>query len=234
MVDRLRKTYHVETFSEDGEEYPVRVFIMKDRVTLGLDTSGVSLHKRGYRKLVGKAPISETLAAALLMLTPWKSDRILVDPFCGSGTFPIEAAMIGAGIAPGVSRSFTAEKWRKLLSKEDWDAARTEARELEKRDITMQLQGYDIDGEMVRCARENARAAGVEKYIHFQERDVAELRHPKPYGFLVTNPPYGERLSERDELIKLYRDIEDDSFLQEYLKYSMHPEKVKEELGITD
>lgn len=207
MVDRLRKTYHVETFSEDGEEYPVRVFIMKDRVTLGLDTSGVSLHKRGYRKLVGKAPISETLAAALLMLTPWKSDRILVDPFCGSGTFPIEAAMIGAGIAPGVSRSFTAEKWRKLLSKEDWDAARTEARELEKRDITMQLQGYDIDGEMVRCARENARAAGVEKYIHFQERDVAELRHPKPYGFLVTNPPYGERLSERDELIKLYQTI---------------------------
>ena len=207
MVERLRKTYHVETFSEDGEEYPIRVFILKDRVTIGLDTSGISLHKRGYRKLVGKAPISETLAAALLMLTPWRSDRILVDPFCGSGTFPIEAAMIGARIAPGINRTFTAEKWRKLLSKEDWEDARKEARELERTDMTMQLQGYDIDGEMVRCARDNARAAGVDKYIHFQERDVAALRHPKPYGFIVTNPPYGERLSEKEELQQLYHTI---------------------------
>ena len=207
MVDRLRKTYHVEHFAEDGEEYPVRVFILKDRVTIGLDSSGVSLHKRGYRKLVGKAPISETLAAALLMLTPWRSDRILVDPFCGSGTFPIEAAMLGANIAPGIKRNFTAEKWRKLLTEGDWEMAREEAKSLERRDITMHLQGYDLDGEMVRCARDNARAAGVEQYIHFQERDVADLRHPKPYGFLVTNPPYGERLSEKAELEELYRTI---------------------------
>ncbi|MBR3539472.1 MAG: methyltransferase, partial [Eubacterium sp.] len=130
-------------------------------------------------------------------------------PFCGSGTFPIEAAMLGANIAPGIKRNFTAEKWRKLLTESDWEMAREEAKSLERRDITMHLQGYDLDGEMVRCARENARAAGVEQYIHFQERDVADLRHPKPYGFLVTNPPYGERLSEKAELEELYRTIGD-------------------------
>ena len=207
MVDRLRGTYHIEHFAEDGDEYPVRVFILKDRVTIGLDTSGVSLHKRGYRKLVGKAPISETLAAALLMLTPWREDRILVDPFCGSGTFPIEAALIGARIAPGVNREFTANQWQKLLSKQDWYAAYDEARSLERTDVKMHLQGYDIDGEMVKCALQNAREAGVAEHIHFQARDVAELRHPKPYGFLITNPPYGERISEKEELPALYRTL---------------------------
>ncbi len=207
MVDRLGSIYRITNFAEDGEEYPVRIFILKDRVTVGLDTSGVSLHKRGYRKLVGKAPISETLAAALLLLTPWRSDRILVDPFCGSGTFPIEAAMIGAGIAPGVRREFTAEKWRKLLTEKEWQSVRDEARSLEKTDVDMHLQGYDIDAEMIRAARDNARAAGVDRYIHFQERDVKDLRHPKPYGFLITNPPYGERLAEKEELPGLYRTI---------------------------
>ena len=207
MVDRLRGTYHVETFAEDGEDYPVRIFILKDRVTVGLDTSGVSLHKRGYRKLVGKAPISETLAAALLMLTPWRSDRILVDPFCGSGTFPIEAAMIGAGIAPGMKREFTAGKWKKVLPEKLWKDAYDEAKSLVKQDVKMSLQGFDLDPEIIRSARDNARAAGVEQYIHFQQRDVAELRHPKPYGFIITNPPYGERLSEKEELPGLYTTI---------------------------
>lgn len=207
MVDRLRGTYHVETFAEDGEDYPVRIFILKDRVTVGLDTSGVSLHKRGYRKLVGKAPISETLAAALLMLTPWRSDRILVDPFCGSGTFPIEAAMIGAGIAPGMKREFTAGKWKKVLPEKLWKEAYDEAKSLVKQDVKMSLQGFDLDPEIIRSARDNARAAGVEQYIHFQQRDVAELRHPKPYGFIITNPPYGERLSEKEELPGLYTTI---------------------------
>ena len=207
MVDRLKQTYRVETFAEDGEDYPVRVFILKDRVTVGLDTSGVSLHKRGYRKLVGKAPISETLAAALLMLTPWHSDRILVDPFCGSGTFPIEAAMIGAGIAPGMNREFTAGKWRKLLPEQLWKDAYDEARSLVKTDVDMHLQGFDLNQEIVNAARQNARAAGVDRYIHFQQRDVAQLRHPKPYGFLVTNPPYGERISEKEELPALYRTL---------------------------
>ena len=207
MVDRLRATYHVGQFAEDGDEYPVRVFILKDRVTIGLDTSGVSLHKRGYRKLVGKAPISETLAAALLMLTPWREDRILVDPFCGSGTFPIEAAMIGAKIAPGVKRNFTAEHWQKLITPKQWTEARDEARSLERTDLKMHLQGYDLDGEMVKCAMQNARDAGVLEHIHFQRRDVKDLSHPKPYGFLITNPPYGERLSEKEELPALYETI---------------------------
>ncbi len=207
MVDRLRKTYHIERFAEDGDEYPVRVFILKDRVTIGLDTSGVSLHKRGYRKLVGKAPISETLAAALLMLTPWREDRILVDPFCGSGTFPIEAAMIGARIAPGVNREFTANQWQKLLTKKQWYEAYDEARSLERTDVKMHLQGYDIDGELIKCAIQNAREAGVLEHIHFQARDVADLRHPKPYGFLITNPPYGERIAEKEELPALYRTL---------------------------
>ena len=160
-----------------------------------------------YRKLVGKAPISETLAAALLMLTPWREDRILVDPFCGSGTFPIEAALIGANIAPGVNREFTSNTWQKLLDRKQWYAAYDEARSLERTDIRMHLQGYDIDGEMVKCAMQNAREAGVLEHIHFQARDVADLRHPKPYGFLITNPPYGERISEKEELPALYRTL---------------------------
>jgi len=204
MVERMSSVYHINRFAEDGDEYPVRVFIMKDTVTIGLDTSGVSLHKRGYRKLVGKAPISETLAAALLMLTPWREDRILVDPFSGSGTFPIEAALIGANIAPGVNRDFTACTWEKLLPKKLWYDAYDEARSLEKRDVKMNIQGYDLDSEIVKAARTNAIDAGVDEYIHFQTRDMKDLSNPKPYGFIVTNPPYGERLEEKEALPQLY------------------------------
>ncbi len=207
MVERMSSVYHINRFAEDGDEYPVRVFIMKDRVTLGLDTSGISLHKRGYRKLVGKAPISETLAAALLMLTPWKEDRILVDPFSGSGTFPIEAALIGANIAPGVNRDFTACSWEKLLPKKIWYEAYDEARSLEKKDIKMNIQGYDIDPEIVKAARTNAIDAGVGDYIHFQARDVKDLKNPKSYGFIITNPPYGERLEEKEALPELYKTL---------------------------
>lgn len=207
MVDRMSSVYHVNRFAEDGDEYPVRVFIMKDMVTIGLDTSGISLHKRGYRKLVGKAPISETLASALIMLTPWKEDRILVDPFSGSGTFPIEAALIGANIAPGVNREFTACTWEKLIPKKLWYEAYDEARSLERRDVKMNIQGYDLDPEIVKAARTNAIDAGVEEYIHFQQRDVKDLRNPKPYGFVITNPPYGERLEEKEALPELYRTL---------------------------
>lgn len=207
MVERMSSVYHINRFAEDGDEYPVRVFIMKDRVTLGLDTSGISLHKRGYRKLVGKAPISETLAAALLMLTPWKEDRILVDPFSGSGTFPIEAALIGANIAPGVNRDFTACSWEKLLPKKIWYEAYDEARSLEKKDLKMNIQGYDIDPEIVKAARTNAIDAGVGEYIHFQARDVKDLKNPKSYGFIITNPPYGERLEEKEALPELYKTL---------------------------
>ena len=207
MVDRLRSRYHVKWFQEDGASYPLRVFLMKDIVTIGIDTSGDSLHKRGYRPSAGKAPISETLAAALIMLTPWNKDRILVDPFCGSGTFPIEAAMIGARIAPGMNRSFTAQKWDNLLTRQAWMDAVEEAEDQILRDVKMSIQGYDIDSSIVKCAMENARAAGVDQQIHFQQRSVAELSHPKKYGFIITNPPYGERLEEKEELPDLYRMI---------------------------
>lgn len=207
IVERLKLTYKVDWFKEDGDDYPLRVFILKDEVTIALDTTGESLHKRGYRRLTAKAPVSETLAAALIMLTPWHHDRILVDPFCGSGTFPIEAAMIGANIAPGMNRSFTAEAWKHFLPKKGWYDAIAEANDVMREDIEMHIQGYDIDGAVVRNAMANARAAGVEQFIHFQQRPVSALRHPKKYGFIITNPPYGERLEEKAALPALYTEI---------------------------
>ena len=207
MVNRMREHYHVEWFPETGASYPVRVFLMKDMVTVAIDTSGISLHKRGYRQLSGKAPITETLAAALILLTPWKKDRILVDPFCGSGTFPIEAAMIAANIAPGMNRSFTAEEWDNLIPRKAWYDAIDEANRNINDEIEVDIQGYDIDGDVIRVARENAREAGVEHLIHFQERAVQDLRHPKKYGFIITNPPYGERLEEKKDLPALYHDF---------------------------
>lgn len=205
MVKRLSEHYHIEWFAEDGASYPVRVFLKKDTVTVGIDTSGVSLHKRGYREVSGKAPITETLACALIMLTPWKRDRILVDPFCGSGTFLIEAAMMAANIAPGVNRSFTAEGWTDLIPKKLWYEAVNEANDMIEDEIRTDIQGYDIDGSVIRIARRNAAEAGVEHLIHFQERDVRALSHPKKYGFVITNPPYGERLEDKSRLPELYR-----------------------------
>lgn len=205
MVERMKLKYHKEWFSEDADAFPVRVFLMKDEVTVGLDTTGDSLHKRGYRKLTAKAPIAENLAAALIMLTPWNRDRILVDPFCGSGTFPIEAAMMAAGIAPGMGRSFTAETWNHLIAKKQWYDAVDEAQEGIHLQVETDIQGYDIDDEMVRISRENARLAGVEKLIHFQRRGIDQLSHPKKYGFIITNPPYGERLEDKEKVGELYR-----------------------------
>lgn len=207
MVERLKESYHVNWFSEEGESFPVRVFLLKDEVTVGLDTTGDSLHKRGYRKLTARAPIAENLAAALIMLTPWKGERILVDPFCGSGTIPIEAAMMAAGMAPGMNRGFRAENWPHIVGKRLWYDALDEARELTDLTVETDIQGYDIDSEMVAIARENARLAGVEKLIHFQRREVAQLSHPKKYGFLITNPPYGERLQEKEQMPALYKTL---------------------------
>ncbi len=207
MVDRMRQTYHVERFEESGNSYPVRVFIKKDEVTVGLDTTGDSLHKRGYRKLTAKAPIAENLAAALIMLTPWNKDRILVDPFCGSGTFPIEAALMAANIAPGMNREFLACEWDNIIPASEWRSCYDEARDLVDMSVRPDIQGYDIDDDMVRIARENARLAGVENLIHFQRRGVEELSHPKKYGFVITNPPYGERIYDKDKLGELYKTI---------------------------
>ena len=198
MVRRLQEHYHMEWFPEDGPEYPVRVFLMKDQVTVGIDTSGASLHKRGYREVSGKA-------AALIMLTPWRGDRILVDPFCGSGTFPIEAAMMAANIAPGMNRSFTAEKWTNLIPKKLWYDTVDEASDLIREPEETDIQGYDADEDVIRIARRNAAEAGVEHMIHFQRRDVRDLSHPKKYGFIITNPPYGERLEDKKDLPELYR-----------------------------
>ena len=207
MVERLKGVYHVNWFQEDGESFPIRVFLMKDQVTVGLDTTGDSLHKRGYRKLTAKAPIAENLAASLIMLTPWNKDRILVDPFCGSGTFPIEAAMMAAGMAPGMNRSFTAQDWEHIIGKRLWYDTLDEAREMVDLSVETDIQGYDIDDQMVSIARENAKLAGVDKLIHFQRRGVEALSHPKKYGFIITNPPYGERLQERNEMPALYKTI---------------------------
>ncbi len=207
IVERMKQSYNTDWFKEDAEEYPIRVFLMKDEVTVALDTTGDSLHKRGYRKLESKAPIAENLAAALIMLTPWHGDRILVDPFCGSGTIPIEAAMIAAHIAPGINRHFTAEKWTNLIDSKNWEDVREEAREEILPDIETDIQGYDLDPEMVEIARINAKKAGVDHLIHFQARDIADLSHRKKYGFIITNPPYGERIGDQKELPSLYRTI---------------------------
>lgn len=207
MVERLKNRYGVTWFPENGASYPLRVFLYKDMVTVGIDTSGESLHKRGYRTLTSKAPITETLAAALILLTPWNRDRILVDPFCGSGTFPIEAAMMAANIAPGMNRSFLAEEWRNVIKRKCWYEAMDEAGDLVEEDVQVDIQGYDVDGDIVKAARTNAQSAGVDHMIHFQQRPVSALSHPKKYGFIISNPPYGERIEEKENLPALYREI---------------------------
>ena len=204
MVERLKTKYKVDWFSETGADYAVRVSLLKDEVTVGIDTSGESLHKRGYRKLTSLAPITETLAAAIILHTPWKADRILVDPFCGCGTFPIEAALIGMNIAPGINRSFAAENFS-FLDKKIWDEARAEAHDLIKHDVELSIQGYDIDNDIVSAARQNAKLAGVSDKIHFQAQDVRNLSNSNKYGFIITNPPYGERMEDKKDMPALYK-----------------------------
>lgn len=207
IVDRLSGKYNILRFPEDGSEYPIRITILKDEVTVGLDTSGDSLHKRGYRKLTVKAPITETLAAALISLTPWKKDRILIDPFCGSGTIPIEAAMIGLNIAPGMNRDFQAMTWDNILSKSLFTNAKKEAMDLVDRDSKLSIQGYDLDPSALDAARGNLALAGLEGSIHFQQRDMRDISSAKKYGFIITNPPYGERLAEKAAMPQLYKEM---------------------------
>ncbi len=207
IVERLKSKYNINWFQEDGASFPIRVTIMKDEVTVGIDTSGESLHKRGYRLATVKAPITETLAAALIMLTPWNKDRIIIDPFCGSGTFPIEAALIGANIAPGINRSFTAEEWQHIIPKKEWYNAINEAQDLIIHDLDMDIQGYDASNDAIKASMENARNADVDHLIHFQKRPLAQLSHRKKYGFIITNPPYGRRLDEPDGMPQLYKEI---------------------------
>ena len=207
IVDRLSGKYNILRFPEDGSEYPIRITILKDEVTVGLDTSGESLHKRGYRRLTVKAPITETLAAALISLTPWKKDRLLIDPFCGSGTIPIEAAMIGLNIAPGMKRDFQAMVWDNILPKSLFKEAKKEAEDLIDRDTKLSIQGYDLDTSALDAARGNLTLAGLEGNIHFQQRDMRDISSAKKYGFIITNPPYGERLEEKEAMPKLYEEM---------------------------
>ena len=207
MVERLKEKYRVSWFPEDGEDYPLRVTIIKDKVTIGLDTTGESLHKRGYRKWTVKAPVTETLAASLIMLTPWKYDRYLIDPFCGSGTIPIEAAMIGANIAPGMNRHFISEKWTSFNPGFQYKRAVEEAKDVIIRDNPCLIQGFDIYGECIKMAMANAELAGVDDCIHFQKRAVKDISSKRQYGFVITNPPYGERLEDKEGVKKLYTEI---------------------------
>lgn len=207
VVEKLGQSYGVEWFPETGAPYPLRIFLLKDEVTVTIDTTGASLHKRGYRPAAGKAPLEETLAAALIGLTPWRKDRIFVDPLCGSGTFPIEAAMMAANIAPGLNREFLSQEWDGFLPQKLWHEAAEEAKSLIDLNVQTDIQGYDLDDRVIRTARENAERAGVAHLIHFQRRAVCDLHHPKKYGFIVTNPPYGERMEEKEDLPILYRQI---------------------------
>ncbi len=196
IAKRLCEKYHLSTLPETGASYPLRVFLMKDRLVIGLDASGEPLHKRGYRQLTSKAPIAENLAAALIMLTPWRRDRILVDPFCGSGTFAIEAAMMGAGIAPGINREFTAENWKQLIPRKLWYEAANEAYALQTDASGLEIYASDIDPKVLSLAKKNAQLAGVDRYIRFKCMPVKELAPGGDYGFIITNPPYGQRLED--------------------------------------
>ncbi len=206
-VERMKKAYNTTTIKETGEDYPIRIFIHKDIVYVSLDTSGNGLHKRGYRKMIAKAPIRETLGAALVMISPWKPDRVLVDPFCGTGTILIEAAMIGANIAPGLNREFDAENWKNLVPRKLWMEAADEANNAIKTDIELNIQAFDIDYKAVNVARDCAANAYVDEYIHFQDRPVQEFKTKKHYGVVVTNPPYGERLEDAESVKEIYKDM---------------------------
>lgn len=217
VVESMKKTYNTDWFEEDGPVYKIEVAILKDIVSLTIDTTGPGLHKRGYRELAGEAPMKETLAAALVLLSGWEPSRTLADPLCGSGTIAIEAALIGKNIAPGLYRSFVSETWPSM-DKNIW----TEGREYAKNRINKEdfrILASDINGRVLSTARENAIKAGVDNYISFQRMSMEEFNSRKKYGFIISNPPYGERIGEMKEvenlyksLGKLYDELEDWSF----------------------
>jgi putative N6-adenine-specific DNA methylase len=206
IVDRLKQAHGGEWLDETGPQYGIEISLLNDRAMLTLDTSGEALHRRGYRTYVGEAPLRETLAAALVLLSYWNRERPLVDPFCGSGTIAIEAAMIGRGIAPGLGRSFAAESWPQIDAS-PWTAAREEARQLIQPPLPIKIIGTDIDARSVALARKHADAAGVADDVHVQQQPAAELRSSKKYGCIITNPPYGERIGGQREVERLYREL---------------------------
>lgn len=206
IVERLKTKYKRDWFDETGPQYTIEVALLKDIVTLTIDTSGVGLHKRGYRKLSAQAPLKETLAASMVSLSFWKPDRVLIDPLCGSGTIPIEAAMIGLNMAPGMNREFAAEKWPQI-SAEIWSRARREAEEVLDRETKLKIIGTDRDEKVLSLARYHRKLAGLDEQIHFQRMDLADLRNSNKYGCVICNPPYGERLGDIADAEKLYQEM---------------------------
>ena len=204
VVEKLKQTYNVDWFDETGAEYTIQVALLKDVATLTIDTTGSGLHKRGYRADAMIAPLKESLAAAMVELSYWNKDRILFDPMCGSGTIPIEAALIARNIAPGLNRKFASEEWERI-GKNRWKAARMEAYKAINYDCEPLIYGSDIDPEAIEVAKENAIKAGVDDCIHFEVKPCQEITLPGDYGCLVTNPPYGERIGELKEVENLYR-----------------------------
>lgn len=204
IVESLKKTHKVEWFEETGAMYKIEVALLKDIATLTIDTSGAGLHKRGYRPLISEAPLKETMAAAIIQLSRWHPDRLLIDPFCGSGTIPIEAALIGKNIAPGINRSFVSEEWIRV-PKKLWMEARKEAHDLADYDRQLKIIGTDHDERIIRIARRNAEEADVAEDIHFQTLSFEQLQSKKKYGYIICNPPYGERLGDEDEVRALYK-----------------------------
>ena len=206
IVEHMKQKYKKDWFDENGPMYKIEVALLKDVATLTIDTSGPGLHKRGYRTLIGEAPLKETMAAALILLSKWRSDISLIDPFCGSGTIPIEAALIGQNIAPGMNREFASENWP-IIPREIWREARKETHDLARYDEPLEIIGTDIDEEALKIARANAEEAMVRDAIHFQRMDMRDLKTKKKYGKIICNPPYGERIGEEKEVERLYRDM---------------------------
>ena len=206
VVEKLKTKYKTEWFKETGAKFTIEVSILKDIATLTINTSGAGLHKRGYRLESVEAPLKETLAAALVQLSYWNKERFLLDPFCGSGTIPIEAAMIGKNIAPGLNRNFVSEKWPRV-KKEYWNDARKEAWDLMLKDYKLNIIGSDIDKKAIKAAKENAESIGLEEDISFITSDIRDMKLKNEYGVIICNPPYGERIGEKGEVYKLYKDM---------------------------
>lgn len=205
ICERLCKKYGVNELNESGARYKIEVAALKDYVTVTLDTSGDGLHRRGYRGLVGEAPLKETLAAALVELSVWNKSRPFADLFCGTGTIPIEACMIALNIPAGLNRGFDFQNW-KCFDKKIFDRAAEEAKANIVTDADLRIGGFDIDDKQLKLARKHAELAGVDKYIHFQRADMRDFSSRFSHGVIISNPPYGERLSDRKEVEKLYRD----------------------------
>jgi len=207
VVERMRSAYGIERFAETGAEYTIKVTMLKDRATVTVDSSGTGLHKRGYRVANVDAPMKETLAAALVKLSFFRPGRLLVDPCCGSGTIPIEAAMIAMNIAPGLNRTFACEDWD-IIPREVWKEERKAAFEaISQSGNAPRIFGGDIDPKAVAAAKENAAEAGVDEYIDFRRADVKELDTPGNRGIIVTNPPYGERIGINDEIDRIFKSL---------------------------